>query len=269
MDSGLLFWTLFYVRQGSCFTASDVSALKLTPRRPHAHGETSDNLDELYIVSPQRPVDQQSSVVMRSLPMVIHRSGTARTSSTGAASVFPSKPAELLGVFTGYMAGGPVFVYLEVCDHEVPLGMSPVIQATGRRIVHTWVWLHLMLTSAYCRKSSMRKWRYCTFKYSVRSFSGFFWFFRARKVQKLTARLISSELRAHQMSPSGVPPHWRSRRAHQPSCRSRRALEPIRAESTVVPLLSSRTQSSSTHRLWVRWARNQSALASVRCSLPA
>ena len=40
-----------------------------------------------------------------------------------------------------------------------------------------------------------------------------FWIFRARKVQKLPARLISSELRAHQMSPSGVPPHWRSRRA--------------------------------------------------------
>ena len=117
------------MRQGSCFAASDVSALKLTPRRPHAHGETSDNLDELFFVSPQRPVDQQSSVVMCSLPMVIHRSGTARTSSTGAASVFPSKPAELLGVFTGYTAGGPVVVYLEVCDHEVPLVMSPV-QAT-------------------------------------------------------------------------------------------------------------------------------------------
>ena len=95
----------YSVRQGSCFAASDVSALKLTPRRPHAHGETSDNLDELYIVSPQRPADQQSSVAMFSLPMVIHRSGTASTSSTGAASVFPSKPAELLGVFTGNMAG--------------------------------------------------------------------------------------------------------------------------------------------------------------------
>ena len=33
-----------------------------------------------------------------------------------------------------------VVVYLEVCDHEVPLVMSPVIQATGRRIVHNWVW---------------------------------------------------------------------------------------------------------------------------------
>ena len=43
----------------------------------------------------------------------------------------------------------------------------------------------------------------------------FFLIFRARKVQKLPARLISSELRAHQMSPSGVIPHWRSRRALQ------------------------------------------------------
>ena len=82
-------------------------------------------------------------------PMVIHRSSTARTSSTGAASVFPSKPAELLGVFTGYMAGGLVVVYLEVCDHEVPLEMSPMMQATGQRIVHTWVWLHLLLTFTY------------------------------------------------------------------------------------------------------------------------
>ena len=40
------------------------------------------------------------------------------------------------------MAGGPVVVFLEVCDHEVPLGMSPVIQATGRRIVHAWVSVH-------------------------------------------------------------------------------------------------------------------------------
>ena len=42
-----------------------------------------------------------------------------------------------------------------------------------------------------------------------------FWIFRARKVYKLPARLISSELRAHQMSLSGVPSHWRSRRALQ------------------------------------------------------
>ena len=27
--------------------------------------------------------------------------------------------------------------------HEVLLVMSPIIQATGRRIVHNWVWLHL------------------------------------------------------------------------------------------------------------------------------
>ena len=45
-------------------------------------------------------------------------------------SVFPSKPAELLGVFTGYMAWGPAVVYLEVCDHEVPLVTSPVMGST-------------------------------------------------------------------------------------------------------------------------------------------
>ena len=28
----------------------------------------------------------------------------------------------------------------EVCDHEVPLVMSPVMQATESRIVFTWVW---------------------------------------------------------------------------------------------------------------------------------
>ena len=44
----------------------------------------------------------------------------------------------------------------------------------------------------------------------IPEFSGFS---RDEKVQKLTARLISSELNAHQMSPGGVPPHWRSRPA--------------------------------------------------------
>ena len=43
-------------------------------------------------------------------------------------------------------------MYLEVCNHEVPLVMSPVMQATGWQIVQIWVWLHLMLTSAYLPK---------------------------------------------------------------------------------------------------------------------
>ena len=42
--------------------------------------------------------------------------------------------------FIGDTAGGPVIVYLEVCNHEVPLVMSPVMQATEWQIVHTWVW---------------------------------------------------------------------------------------------------------------------------------
>ena len=32
--------------------------------------------------------------------------------------------------FNNDTAGGPVVVYLEVCDHVVPLVMSPVMQAT-------------------------------------------------------------------------------------------------------------------------------------------
>ena len=63
------------------------------------------------------------------------------------------------------------YLYLEVLNSEFPLVMSPVIQATGRRNVHHWFWFHLMLTSAFCRQSSLRKLRNCTFKYSVRSFS--------------------------------------------------------------------------------------------------
>ena len=53
-------------------------------------------------------------------------------------------------VFHGHASvyGGPVVVCLEVCDHEVLLVISPVMQATGWRIVHTWVQLHLMLTFA-------------------------------------------------------------------------------------------------------------------------
>ena len=43
----------------------------------------------------------------------------------------------------------PVIVYLKVCKHEVPLVMSPVMQATEWQIVHIWVWLHLMLPFAY------------------------------------------------------------------------------------------------------------------------
>ena len=45
--------------------------------------------------------------------------------------------------------------------------------------------------------------------------SGFFRILRDEKVQKLSDRLISSELSAHQMSPSGVAPHWPSRPASE------------------------------------------------------
>ena len=40
-------------------------------------------------------------------------------------------------------------MHLEVCDHEVLLVLSPMMQATGFGTVHTGVWLHLMFTFAY------------------------------------------------------------------------------------------------------------------------
>ena len=79
----------------------------------------------------------------------VSRSGTARFFDVCRDRVFPRGPVKLLGVFIGNTPEGPVVAYLEVCDHEVPLVMSPVMQAIGWRIVHIWVWLHLMLTFAY------------------------------------------------------------------------------------------------------------------------
>ena len=67
----------------------------------------------------------------------VSHSGTARTSSTGAALVgVPRGPVKLVGVLNFYTAGEPVVVYTEVCNHEVPLVMSPVIQATGWNSAH-------------------------------------------------------------------------------------------------------------------------------------
>ena len=80
----------------------------------------------------------------------VSRSGTARTSSTSAAlACFQERPVKLVVVFPGHTAGEPVVMYPGVYDHEVPLVMSPVLQATGWRMVLTWVWLHLVLTFAY------------------------------------------------------------------------------------------------------------------------
>ena len=57
---------------------------------------------------------------------------------------------KLVVVLTGHTAREPVVMHPRVWDHEVPLVMSQVIQATGRRILHTWlVWLHLMFTFTY------------------------------------------------------------------------------------------------------------------------
>ena len=53
--------------------------------------------------------------------------------------VSPREPVKLVVVFTGHTAREPVVMHPTVWDHEVPLVMSQVIQATGRRILHTWV----------------------------------------------------------------------------------------------------------------------------------
>ena len=68
----------------------------------------------------------------------VSRSGTATTSATGEKSVgVPRRPVKLVGEPTGYTAGELV-VSPEVCNHEFPLVMLPVMQATGWWIVLTW-----------------------------------------------------------------------------------------------------------------------------------
>ena len=51
--------------------------------------------------------------------------------------VFPRGPVKLVLVLDDYTAGEPLVVYPGVCSHEIPLSMSPVMQATGWRIVLT------------------------------------------------------------------------------------------------------------------------------------
>ena len=89
------------------------------------------------------------------------------------------------------------------CDHEVPLVMSPVIQATGWQIVHILVWPHLMLSFAFSGEPLPT--------HSMGIFAslplGGVTPHSARKVQKMPASSISSELRAHQMAPAGVVAH--------------------------------------------------------------
>ena len=53
--------------------------------------------------------------------------------------VSPRQPVKSVVVLTGHTAREPVVMHPRVWDHEVPLVMSQVIQATGRRILHTWL----------------------------------------------------------------------------------------------------------------------------------
>ena len=104
-----------------------------------------------------------------------------------------------------------------LCDHEVPLEMSPVMQATGWQIVHNW--LHLMLIFVYsgeplptrCRTKFTTVLRGSHGVDSMGIFAssppGGVTPHSARKVQIMPASGISSELRAHQMAPDGVVAH--------------------------------------------------------------
>ena len=53
------------------------------------------------------------------------------------------------GALRGLYMAGDLSLCICLCDREVPLVMSPVIQATGWQIVHILVRPHLMLSFAY------------------------------------------------------------------------------------------------------------------------
>ena len=63
------------------------------------------------------------------------RSGTARILRRVPRACVSDRASQVAWCVLGDTAGGPVVVYLEVCDHEVPPVMSPVLQATRLRIV--------------------------------------------------------------------------------------------------------------------------------------
>ena len=52
--------------------------------------------------------------------------------------------------YIGYTAGEPVAGYPEVCIYEVPPVMSPVMLATGWRIVLTWIMAPLVVLLCTC-----------------------------------------------------------------------------------------------------------------------
>ena len=122
--------------------------------------------------------------------------------------------ASVYRALRGLHMAGDLSLCICLCDHELALVMSPVIQATGRRIVHNSVWLHLMLTFAY---SGLPLATHCSTKFTtVLRGSGDFrvlatWrsdsALSSESSKKMPASGISSELRAHQMALGGVVAH--------------------------------------------------------------
>ena len=112
--------------------------------------------------------------------------------------------ASVYGALRGLYMAGDLSLCICLCDHEIPLVMSPVIQATGWQIVHILVWPHLMLSFAYSGEPLPTH----SMGIFASSPPGGVTPHSARKVQKMPASGISSELRAHQMSPGGVVAHF-------------------------------------------------------------
>ena len=144
--------------------------------------------------------------------------------------VSPREPVKLVVVLTGHTAREPVVMHPRVWDHEVPLVMSQVIQATGRRILHTWV-------VAPCSPSRILENHSFVLRgpdrVGVSRLNGDFRLFATwRSDSALSSESSKNACQWHFIRAEGSSNgSWRSRRALQPTCRSRRALEPGCSES--------------------------------------
>ena len=152
-------------------------------------------------------LETRDTSVMRSTWMFLPTTQCLVSGGTSYASVY--------GALRGLYMAGDLSLCICLCDHEIPLVMSPMIQATGWQIVHILVLPHLMLSFAYSGEPLPTH----SMGIFASSPPGGVTPHSARKVQK-NARQWHS-IRAE--GPSNVS--WRSRRALQPTCRSRRALK--------------------------------------------
>ena len=139
--------------------------------------------------------------------------------------VSPREPVKLVVVFTGHTAR---LLHPRVWDHEVPLVMSQVIQATGRRILHTWVVAPLDDSPSRILENHSFVLRGPDRVGVLRMIPwGFRLFATWRSDSALSSESSKNARQWHFIRAEGSSNgSWRSRRALQPTCRSRRALEP-------------------------------------------